>query len=326
MVYRSAIGPMVLVLCMAVSAAALADQAQEDKQEAKQEDRFLRLARDEDGSPVALEASVVRYTPRDCGQGGPTVDLIAAVHVAEKSYYQELNRLFEKYDAVLYELVAPEGTRIPEGGPEGAGSPVSILQTAMTAILELEFQLRGIDYTRDNLVHADMSPEQFAESMRRRGESMFQVFFRMMRHAMKRESQEPAGAGDVRLLLALFDENRAVALKRVLAEQFQDLEGSLNAINGPDGSTLITERNKVALDVLRDQISSGKQNLAIFYGAGHMSDFEDRLRDDFGLVPVSTRWLVAWKLTAESPSEKGQPSQEAPEKTGDSPPLNPSEP
>ena len=56
----------------------------------------------------------------------------------------------------------------------------------MTRLLELEFQLRGIDYTADNLVHADMSPEQFAESMRRRGESMFQLFFRMLGpHSLK---------------------------------------------------------------------------------------------------------------------------------------------
>jgi len=307
LVCRNAARPIAFLLCMAVSAAALADQTQDDKPGEKRDDRFLRLARDTDGSPIALEVSIVRYSPPDCGQAGPTVDLIAAVHVAEKSYYQELNRLFESYDAVLYELVAPEGTRVPEGGPERAGNAVSMLQTAMTAILDLEFQLRAIDYTRENLIHADMSPEQFAQSMRRRGESMFEVFFRMMRHAMKRESQQPAGAGDVRLLLALFDENRAVALKRVLAEQLQDLEGSLNAINGPDGSTLITERNKVALEVLREQISAGKQNLAIFYGAGHMWDFDERLREDFGLVPASTRWLVAWELTVESPSDEALP-------------------
>jgi hypothetical protein len=85
-------------------------------------------------------------------------------------------------------------------------------------------------------------------------------------------------------------------MKRVLAEQFEDLEGSLTAISGPEGSTLISERNKVALAVLRKQIGAGKRKLAIFYGAGHMFDFEERLHDDFGLAPVSTRWLTAWDL------------------------------
>ena len=289
-----------------------AADASPDEQE---EGRFLRLARDDEGSPVALEAAIVHCVPRDCGKTGPTVDLVSAVHVAEKGYYEELNRLFATYDAVLFELVAPEGTQIPQGGVRPTGNPVSMLQNAMTDVMELEFQLEGIDYTADNFVHADMSPEQFAESMRRRGESVFQVFLRMLGYAMARQAQEPGGGGDFRLLLALFDKNRSLAIKRVLAEQFEDLEGSLNAIEGPEGSTLISERNKVALGVLREQIAAGKQKLAIFYGAGHMSDFEQRLGDDFGLTPVSTRWLIAWDLKAEPTSQRPKPSGKAPRST-----------
>ena len=47
------------------------------------------------------------------------VDLIGAVHVGEKAYYEALNKQFEDYDAVLYELVAPEGTRVPKGAKPG---------------------------------------------------------------------------------------------------------------------------------------------------------------------------------------------------------------
>ena len=61
----------------------------------------------------------------------------------------------------------------------------------------------------------------------------------------------------------------------------------------------MSERNKVALAQLQKQIGSGKQQLAIFYGAGHMSDFDQRLRDELGLVPIRTQWLVAWNLKAE---------------------------
>ena len=110
----------------------------------REEGRFLRVARDDEGSPVALEAAIVRCVPRDCGNTGPTVDLVSAVHVAEKSYYEELNRLFKSYDAVLFELVAPEGTQIPEGGVGPTGNPVSIVQNAMTNMLKLEFQLKGL--------------------------------------------------------------------------------------------------------------------------------------------------------------------------------------
>ncbi len=49
-------------------------------------------------------------------------------------------------------------------------------------------------------------------------------------------------------------------------------------LEGPKGSTLIGERNKRALDVLKKQIASGKKKIAVFYGAGHMVDMEKRLR------------------------------------------------
>jgi hypothetical protein len=288
-----------MLLAQALAAAGLhAEPAQDEGM-----GRFLRL-RLEDKTPLALEAAVVQHVPLDCGQTGPTVDLVAAVHVAEPGYYTKLNRLFRDYDAVLYELVAPEGTRVPKGGPKGGASPVSAIQTGMTAFLNLQFQLEGIDYTPPNLVHADMSPDQFARSMRERGESMFEMFMRMVGYAMSRQQEAATGASDARLLLGLLSEDRALAMKRVLAEQFAEMDGSLIVINGPNGSTLITERNKVALDVLKKQIAAGKQKMAIFYGAGHMPDFQQRLRDELGLVPISTQWLVAWDL-------KGRPLRRA---------------
>ena len=300
------------MLVLLVSAAANAQQADQTAQQAKQEKKadFLRITREDDKSPVAMEVAVVSLAK--AAGDGPTVDLISAVHVGEKAYYDELNRRFEDYDVVLYELVAPEGTTVPKGGVGRSNHPVSMLQSFMTGILELEFQLNAVDYTRPNLVHADMSPEQFAESMRERGESAFQVFFRMMGYAMSQQSGD-AASGDAALLVALFSKNRALAMKRVLAEQFQDLEGSLTAIEGPDGSTLISERNKVALKVLKEQIDAGHKRLAIFYGAGHMFDFSDRLQADFGLAPVKTEWLVAWDLKGKSPAKSDRPAKEPPE-------------
>jgi hypothetical protein len=135
--------------------------------------------------------------------------------------------------------------------------------------------------------------------MRDRNESMFQVFLRMVGYALSQQ-EKASGASDAQLLFALFSKNRALALKRVLAEQLSEMEGSLTAINGPEGSTLISERNKVAIEVLGREIAAGKQKIAIFYGAGHMPDLQERLRDEHGLVPVGTEWLEAWDL-------KGQP-------------------
>jgi hypothetical protein len=259
--------------------------------------RYLRLVRDKRRVPTALETAVVHLVPQDCGRNGPTVDLVAVVHVADKTYYQQLNRQLADYDAVLYEMVAPEGTRITKEGARAGGNPISSLQRLMSQVMELQYQLEGIDYTRKNMVHADMSPALLARSMKDRGESTWTMLLRMMGYAMARESGDPAGGSNAQLLLALFDKNRALAIKRVMAEQFEDVEHSMSALEGADGgSALISERNKVALAVLRRQIDSGKQKLAVFYGGAHMPDFEKRLHDDFALVPLGRRWLVAWNL------------------------------
>jgi len=97
-------------------------------------------------------------------------------------------------------------------------------------------------------------------------------------------------------LAALFDDNRTLALKRFFAEQFENSEGSWVALEGRTGSTLISGRNQVAIDVLRREIAAGKKKIAIFYGAAHLADFQKRLHAEFGLTPVNTRWLAAWNL------------------------------
>src|SRR3954454_22896760 len=73
----------------------------------KDEHKFIRLTRDAHGDPQAMETCIVHYVPAKEGdRPGLSVDLIGAVHVGEKSYYDQLNKAFEKYDALLFELVA----------------------------------------------------------------------------------------------------------------------------------------------------------------------------------------------------------------------------
>jgi len=280
--------------------------AQDEKKGNKDEqNEYVRLER-EDGIVTALQTAIVRFAPKDGTQQSPTVDLVAAIHVADKSYYEKLNARFETYDVVLYELVAPEGTRVPKGGGKsGSGHPVSVLQKLMTGVLDLDYQLQGIDYTKANFVHADLSPEKFAQSMQRRGESMWTMVFRMMGYAMAQQSGD-SDVSDARLLAALFDPNRALALKRIMSEQFQDMDSALGAIEGPDGSAIITDRNQAASEVLRKQIEQGKRKIAIFYGGGHMPDFAERLRDDFNLAPVETQWLTAWNMESRESRVKSQ--------------------
>jgi len=296
--YRPTIALAASIVFLTSGVGRTADEA-EKSQPPPTSGKFVRLARDSRQKPTALEVAITRFVPKDPDRKGVYVDLVGAVHIGEKSYYAQLNREFKNYDVVLYELVAPEGTRIPKGGRKGGSSnPLSMIQKGMKDLLALEFQLDQIDYTRANLVHADMSPEQFARSMKDRGESVTAILMRMLGYAIAKQGEGAGGLDEAQLLMALFDKDRALALKRIMAEQFQEMEGMTLALEGPKGSTLISERNKAALAVLRKQIDAGKRRIAIFYGAGHMPDFQKRLEADFQLTPTDTRWLVAWNLKA----------------------------
>jgi hypothetical protein len=298
----------------AAKEAAPKEKVQPDAKENEPKSKFLRLRRDDKGEPVALETAVVRYVPADDTRDGLAVDLVGAVHVGEKGYYEELNRLFTAYDALLYELVAPEGTRIPKDGRrEGGGNPVSALQLGMKSMLELEFQLERVDYSKENFVHADMSPEEFSKSMSERGESFLQMFFRMMAQGMAAQNKNVEGTSDVELLFALFAKDRAFRLKRTLAGQFENMEGALSAFNGPDGSTIITERNRKAFEVLASQIKAGKKKIGVFYGAGHLSDMEQRLFKDFNLKRGDEKWLTAWSLERAAKKETEKIPDKAPQ-------------
>ena len=270
----------------------------ESANKAKNEDtEFMRVRFDKKSRDAnALETAIVRYTCADDPDSNIQVDLIAAVHVGEPEYYDQLNKHFTYYDSVLYELVSENrGDRPTPEDAERSNHPVSIIQQMMTDVLELEFQLEGIDYSPKNFVHADMTAEEFAKSMKERNESFLKMFMNMMLDAMAKDAGG-SNTSDAEMLFALFSKNRSLRLKRIMAEQFGDMESSMSSLDGPNGSTLVTERNKVALKVLSDRLKKGDTKLAIFYGAGHMADFDKRLRDEFGLTPAKTRWLKAWNM------------------------------
>ncbi len=284
-----------LFLAGVLLATSVVDAADEQADKGKSGDQFVRLRRNDDKKPLALETAVVRYKGVDEQNREVLVDLIGAIHIGDKAYFAELNRRFRQYDAVLYELVAPEEANVPRPGQK-PGSAIGGMQTGMKAMLELAFQLDEIDYQAKNLVHADMSPEEFSRTMKQRNESFTGMFFRVLGRSFGEQAKDPFGSGDVRLLAAMFAPDRAHQLKLIMAEQFADLESQLDLFDGPDGSTIVPERNKKALEVLQRELAAGKKRLAIFYGAGHLPDFHKRLQEQFGLKYVETEWLPAWSL------------------------------
>lgn len=259
-------------------------------------DHFMRIRRDKKRKPVAFESSITRYIGSHDDQT-VQVDLIGVVHIGEQDYYEQLNQLFKQYDSVLYELVAPEGTVIPQGGardPAESLNPIAALQMGMQAVLGLEFQLEHIDYGADNFRHADMSPEEFLESMKNNDESFTKMFFKAMGQSMAQSSRGTTSNLD--LLRVAFAKDKEIQMRKLFAKQMMEMEGGLAMFEGRDGSTIINHRNSKALEVMQDEIESGKRKIAIFYGAGHLPDFERRLSSDFKMRRGGQFWLEAWKL------------------------------
>ena len=112
----------------------------------------------------------------------------------------------------------------------------------MKSMLELEYQLDQVDYTQKNFVHADLSPDEFAQSMRDHKEGFSDIFLRLMAYGIAKQAGGKDDNG-MQLLMALFNKNRTLALKRAMAEQFEDIDGAMAVLDGPKGSTLISQHN-----------------------------------------------------------------------------------
>lgn len=276
-----------------------------------QSPKFMRYV-ETSGQPKALEIAVVHYESPSVA--GAEVDLVGAVHIGEQSYYDQLNELFDKYDVVLYELVAEEGTVIPKGGKrEGAQHPVAMLQESARTFLGLKSQLAEVDYTKKHFVRADMTPQQIASKMSERGDTALTVALSTLADVMRQQnlaSREGKGTQpllneDINLTELLTNSLKA---KQVLAKQLT-ASGSLDeALGGALNQMLVKDRNAAAAKVLQQQLAAGKKRIAIFYGAAHMEDFHSRLVNDFGMQPSSTRWLTAWDLTRSGSSPLDNPA------------------
>ncbi len=265
---------------------------------------YLRIIRDSHSNPLSLDAEIATF-----GRGNQTVDLVSALHVGEQSYYQQLNQEFKSYDAVLYELIAPDDVR--PSGQEHSDNALTDGQMLLTNLLGLKFQLHEIDYNAPNFVHADLTPEQLFASMDKRGESAKQMIFQILQESLGTSTEiDPVDALALnvalpRIMLKGARPGDHALLRRVFAVSFQKIDKVTAALSGPNGSTLINVRNQQALAVMQREFQRGRKRLAIFYGAGHMPDLEARLKK-LGYQSRAVRYIKAWDLT-EPKAKKGTP-------------------
>jgi len=272
--------------------AAKAEKSAEAKNDV---DKYVRISKTESEKPKALQTSVVTFIGQTGTKyEGRSVDLVGVVHIGQLEYYQDLKKRLSIYDVVLYELVAPDGTRITPEDLKNRRSVLASMQTGMKDMLNLEYQLEHIDYLAENFTHADMSPDEFMKDMESRGDGIWKMMARMMGAGL---ATQASSGGDTGMLMAMLSEDRPMKMKQIMARQLADVESVTAGMDDASGeNTLIKGRNRKAFEILKKELDAGKKSVAVFYGAGHLADMAERLENDFQMKPTTTEWLTAWDL------------------------------
>ncbi len=277
---RQILGTLILLALLGPVSAAYGDAAT----------RFTRVDEDDRGLPRALQLGVLTYVGK-----GISVDLVSAIHIGDPSYYAELNDRFKGYDALLYELVAPQGIDINDQVNRRKGL-LSKTQVALTKALDLSFQLDEIDYSQPNFIHADLTPSEFRQSMEDRNESLYVYFWRIFFASINEYAKDPLGLRDLELLSSMVTSGRDDSLKTLMAYEMTNLDAVQDILGEDSDSAIVGARNERAIEVLRGQLDAGARRVGIFYGVAHMPDLEERLLNELGLSYAKTTWVDAWKL------------------------------
>lgn len=274
-------------------------RAEEKKTEPPDYIRF-----EESGKGARLQTAVSRFENAQ----GVSVELIGAIHIADKAYYDALNSRFKTYEVVLYELVGGQFKDRQETKKSDSGTRlqwVGWLQEMMRTSLALTGQIEGINYNATNFVHADMGTGEFFGTQETKGESFLGLLLKAWsaQMALSAAGDLPDQPGLAKVLEILCRKDSPTELKRLVGREFDQVEKLMAGIEADGGTVIIGERNRVALEVLDRSLAEGRTKIAIFYGAAHLPDMEKRL-DAKGFKKKSTQWMTAWDLPPAPPAEE----------------------
>ena len=270
-------------------------------------------------APAAYELQLASrtFTPRS--GDGPKVRLVAAIHIADRKFYEEVQAILDADTVVLYEGV---GTRRDEFKEKAPGRRADALYTKVADALGLISQYEGIDYRREHFHNADLTqgemlsrlrgdtlttpkpegPDQALGAPAKQAEAKYQQMMEAMR-----------GGGltgvfaDLGLAFIKANPRLRMTLKLGImgadpAASEKELSQKLGGESGARVARLIVdERNQAAISGLRRHIGQRKtgETVALFYGAAHLAAIEEALQRRFGYVPEKTDWLVAMSADGE---------------------------
>ncbi|MEO0416889.1 MAG: hypothetical protein AAF226_18270 [Verrucomicrobiota bacterium] len=223
---------------------------------------------------------------------------------------------------MLYELVG--GPYTPDmkkkaaapSGQQGELGSLGDLQSIGASVLGLTHQLDHIDYSPENFVHADADLETFMKLSEETGETVTSSISRAMQAMQSGKfsgipTDGQAAETFMSTMLNAVLTGNSNQLKRTLAPILSQAESLAESMEGENGSVILSRRNDIAMKVLEEQLNTDHRSFAIFYGAAHMFDIEERLIE-MGFKKGEPAWADAWAIDDSVPAANGP----APEITG----------
>ena len=270
---------------------------------------YVHLQRDRNDTPVALKTAILRLQSPQ----GQIVDLVGVIHVGEKEYYHRLNKHFGNYDSVLYEMVLDVPKNFTHQNyvrdilgrekkepkidtSKGGRDSLSLFQRKLAEVLELDIQLEHIDYQADNFRHADLTLGEFEKAMAKRRPTPLQLLrdFFVSNDANTPTEYKAISKLPLVKILAQGPDAKEREILRVGVAAYLAQEDDI--ATDAQGEVLIGMRNKRAIQILKKRLLKGDKKIAIFYGAAHLPDFTERIKE-MGFKTVSKSWLQSWDLT-----------------------------
>ena len=194
--------------------------------------------------------------------------------------------------------------RLPWAGPGQAAHEAGI-QAGLAKALGLVFQLDAIDYRRPHFINSDIKADAIAGKVKEKsaasGGTQSDKTLGTLMSALR-------GTGELGAMLnGLFatlgqSPDMQETTKALLVEVLGRSEELMGLAQGSSPAVkdlldvILAERNAVVLADLRKQLAQRKtgESIAIFYGAAHMPELAQRLREELHYVPASQEWETAF--------------------------------
>lgn len=257
--------------------------------------------------------------------------LIGAIHVAEPEYYDRLNKLFGRYDVLLFEMIGGEGLRREEelrrkidrskplGGltleearewnrivewrkkceQEEKSFLMGLLGSAykeLSDMLGLQTQHQGIDYSAAHFVHADMTLDEFRKAQARKGESIAGLMLKSVLSSLVEKTG--MNRADEFGLMADFLAGNKTGLKNKLMGMLA------HSPNGLENTVILEGRNAKCMEVFDYWSGKGVRRIGVFYGAAHLPGLHGSLLER-GYRLRDVYWLPAWSTKEKCADEQG---------------------